>query len=367
MCKTRWLSSDMAVTAMMSEIIAVWSTLEHFANERNDAVAIGTLHLCREKTFVQVLYLLSAVLPHLTSLSLIFQGDQLNFAQVSASVACCNNAITGVREDQVVVANLERDWHLFADELGELSEKDRESTKRLTTAYCNALLDNLKDRFPEPEIVSAFIIFDPGYCPEKREERQKYGERELQILLDRFGDLLSDPERVKINWPAFVERLLMEPLSKCKGAAQVCGILGKDSFYKEAFPDIQKLATIALTIPLSTCWPERGFSSMLRIKSKSRNRLLDELLCALMSISINGPAQLDRGEAETIANKWLDKKRRRSVTERGTFNLQKLDRQVALSSSGAEDNICDDEDNCSSRLNDEVLTISEIEMDSFFL
>ena len=203
-----------------------------------------------------------------------------------------------------MIADLESDWHNFADELGELSDMDRESTKRMTVAYCNSLLlDNLKGRFPEPEVVSAlFIIFDPSYCPEKREEQQNYGEREMRILIDRFGDLLDDPERVKINWPAFVERLFMTPLSKYKGAAHVCAVLCKYAFYnKDAFPDIQKLATIALTVPLSTCWPERGFSTMLRIKLKSRNRLLDEMLCALMNISLNGPAQLDIEEAEEIA------------------------------------------------------------------
>ena len=94
--------------------------------------------------------------------------------------------------------------------------------------------------------------------------------------------------------------------SKCKGAAHVCAVLCKDAFYKDAFPDIQKLATIALTVSLSTCWPERGFSTMLRIKSKSRNRLLDEMLCALiMNIPLNGPAQLDSEEAEEFAGKWL--------------------------------------------------------------
>ena len=133
------------------------------------------------------IYLLSAVLPHLTILSLIFQGGKLNFFQVSTSVTWCNDAITRIRDDQVVIADLESDWHRFAEELGELGDRDRESTKRMTVAYCNSLLDNLKDRFPEPEVVSAFIIFDPSYCPEKRKER------EIRILIDRFGDLLDVP------------------------------------------------------------------------------------------------------------------------------------------------------------------------------
>ena len=39
-----------SMDAMMSKIIAVWSTLEHFADERSDAVAIGTLRLAKTST-----------------------------------------------------------------------------------------------------------------------------------------------------------------------------------------------------------------------------------------------------------------------------------------------------------------------------
>ena len=85
------------------------------------------------------------------------------------------------------------------------------------------------------------------------------------------------------------------------------------------------LANIALAIPLSTAWPERGFSTMARVKSKTRNRLLDITLSALLNISLNGPQELSSEAAGAIADKWLCKKKRRTVTERKLDKLNVTD------------------------------------------
>ena len=46
---------------------------------------------------------------------------------------------------------------------------------------------------------------------------------------------------------------------------------------------------IGLTIPMSTPWPERGFSMLKRIKASTRNRLLSQTVNTLVNISsING-------------------------------------------------------------------------------
>ena len=58
---------------MKAEIIPVWSTLQYYADEKNDATAIGLLRMIRTKQFVRCLYLLGEALPHLAVLSLIFR------------------------------------------------------------------------------------------------------------------------------------------------------------------------------------------------------------------------------------------------------------------------------------------------------
>ena len=77
-----------------------------------------------------------------------------------------------------------------------------------------------------------------------------------------------------------------------------------------------------MSIPLATAWPERGFSTLCRVKTKQRNRLLDITLNALINISINVPEQLTDEDAQKIAEKWQKTKDRRTVTVRALKALE---------------------------------------------
>ena len=92
------------------------------------------------------------------------------------------------------------------------------------------------------------------------------------------------------------------------------------------FPELHWLCCIALSIPLSTAWPERGFSTLCRVKTKQRNILLGVTLSA----SINGPAQLTDEDAQAVAKKWQTTKKQWQVTERAlkvvkSANLEDID------------------------------------------
>ena len=78
------------------------------------------------------------------------------------------------------------------------------------------------------------------------------------------------------------------------------------------------MAKIALTIPLATAWPERGFSALKRVKTQARNRIGNDLLSALLNVSMNGPEELSDEDALDIAKKWKEAKQRRVVTNRRT-------------------------------------------------
>ena len=102
----------------------------------------------------------------------------------------------------------------------------------------------------------------------------------------------------------------------CKDAGEVCSKIARDQVFQEMFPELHWLCCIALSIPLATAWPERGFSTLCRVKNKQRNRLLGATLNALMNVSINGPPQLTDENAKAVAEKWQNTKKRRQVTER---------------------------------------------------
>ena len=67
------------------------------------------------------------------------------------------------------------------------------------------------------------------------------------------------------------------------------------------YPEIFKLIKIAITVAFSTAWPELFFSTLKRVKSFMRNRLLN----AMMKIFLNGPHALSDEQANAIAENGL--------------------------------------------------------------
>ena len=56
----------------------------------------------------------------------------------------------------------------------------------------------------------------------------------------------------------------------------------RDKIFQEIFSELHLLCCIALSIPFAIAWPERGFSTTCRVKTKQRNKLLHVTLNALM-------------------------------------------------------------------------------------
>ena len=81
---TRWLSHEAAVTAIRRTLPSLMATLESEVAEKDDAVARGAPP---SYDFVATTYLLCDVLPHLTSLSLLFQKEDVDLSVVQLQVA----------------------------------------------------------------------------------------------------------------------------------------------------------------------------------------------------------------------------------------------------------------------------------------
>ena len=68
------------------------------------------------------------------------------------------------------------------------------------------------------------------------------------------------------------------------------------------FPNLHKLATICLSIPISTASAERSFSDMQLIKNYLRNHLTELSLSNLMKIVIESPEKLTDSDLEEIVD-----------------------------------------------------------------
>ena len=76
------------------------------------------------------------------------------------------------------------------------------------------------------------------------------------------------------------------------------------------FPNLAKLAAIGLLLPLSTVDCERGFSTLSRVKTDLRNKLINKTLNHLLVISIEGPNPADY-PYEQACSLWASWRNRR--------------------------------------------------------
>lgn len=84
---TRWLPHDQAVTATRCTLPSLLTILKRVVVEKHDAVACGLVHAIKCYKFVATIYLLSDVLPLLSTLSLVFQKEDVDLCMVKPLVA----------------------------------------------------------------------------------------------------------------------------------------------------------------------------------------------------------------------------------------------------------------------------------------
>ena len=76
------------------------------------------------------------------------------------------------------------------------------------------------------------------------------------------------------------------------------------------FPNLSKIASICLIIPVSTASVERSFSEMKLIKTRLRKSLSEGRLSQLMRIGIEAPEKLIDDDLDAILEVWNGKPRR---------------------------------------------------------
>ena len=166
-----------------------------------------------------------------------------------------------------------------------------------TNSFTNC--QNFGERFPENDknIISAFAVL--GLKPLgflNREEVAQWGNDKLETLIEQFGkekvrgDVVSppiiEPEEVRLEWSSLKTLVVSEGYPRSSmGKLWNCII----TYHRDAFPNMIKLAQVALTAPIHTCDCERGFSLQNRSKTSLRNRLGSERLKQLMTIVLEGP------------------------------------------------------------------------------
>ena len=155
--------------------------------------------------------------------------------------------------------------------------------------YIDKVIENLEDRFPDDELLSALdTIFNPESALKSSQSSESstvfgiYGDSAVTTLSDHFKTTVTKTSLEK-EWMGF-KHILCSKLSIAKNS-NVMSTLSTDSTLSSLYPSLSKIASIALSIPVSTASCERGFSTMNRIKTDLRNRLTSETLDKLIRLS----------------------------------------------------------------------------------
>lgn len=76
--------------------------------------------------------------------------------------------------------------------------------------------------------------------------------------------------------------------------------------YQHLVPGLLYLAELCLSLPVSNTWPERGASAVKRIKTQMRSKLKNDMLGALLHITLNGPAVKESDQLiQATIKEWI--------------------------------------------------------------
>ena len=172
-------------------------------------------------------------------------------------------------------------------------------------------------------VVCAFAIFNGNAIPNRgTAEFVSYGLKEIGTLSNHYfpGDkeaqqqVKAEWEKLKYDLLLWKEQIPQELDNITPTEWSLKRLLSMRTEYGHFYPKLVWIAEIILSLPKSNAWPERGASAVKRIKSRLRSSMTNQMLEALLHISINGPPV---GEAQELVKEaveaWSNAKKRRKL------------------------------------------------------
>ena len=151
-------------------------------------------------------------MPHLSQLSRLFQQRCIDFSQLHTHISNTICVLETLKTQDG--PNLKKLETVFTEELSTfritVKERDPENfRKNVREAYIDAIVANIKSRFPDMTIITSFGIFDPSKTPAKSSESfTQYREDQLEVLIQHFGESYLD----KNEW-IYTKQLLTDSFS----------------------------------------------------------------------------------------------------------------------------------------------------------
>ena len=287
-------------------------------------------------SFIASVYVLRSVLPILSSLSKVFQSGTIDFSHICPSLQYTIDKLKEIADNQTPIVELKKDLS-EGGRLSELqlnaTENQIEKTSSMLRKYTESLISNIEKRFSDSlEILKAFDIFNPFSVPERETlEFTVYGNEHIETMINNFFKDLeeSKKEEIRVEWKKLKYNFLQwkkemtlvseehdskSPVKLSPTQKVLQKILQKRVDFNVFFPHLVFLAEVCQSIPVSNAWPERGASTVKRLKTQFRSRLKQDMMTSLMTIAINGSEIGKENEiVKTSVQKWRSNKNRQKL------------------------------------------------------
>ena len=277
-CTTRWLSFDASVKAVYADYLALIHTLNNLKD--HDATSLGLFTKVKDVKFIGTVYILSEVLPHLSTISKAFQKGAVDFSQIAPTIEYTKGQLHDAVQTKSPInrlkVDLQEDGRLGLLDMN-ASEHQYQGLENLLCSYVDALRANIDKRFQESlPVVSAWSIFDPLKVPNKDHPGFKlYGKSQVQTIAEHFTSSMpanqkrSVQEEMKTEFAKLKYDMLtwkQDLPAECNPSESPCKVtaiewcLQRICSLSHFHPKISNVADIMLSTPVLNAWPERGAS-----------------------------------------------------------------------------------------------------------
>lgn len=328
----RWIAFFEAVSA----VYKCWQSLITFFKNHDDSKARLFRKTLADYKFIAMISMLMDILPAVAQVSMMLQKQDVDIAVTNAALSNLKDRIKLAKKGNThyqseLLAKLEKKKDkdgitkevVYKGHKLDFGKRLKETSKEIDNvrmAFCDNLAKNIDDRFPKAELSVATSFSVLSMRPLSflsKEEQESYGNKELQVLIDHYGeaaksgDIISDPliDKVKCQeeW-SLAKKIVMEQRYP-RDSTKILWKLLFD-FHKDVLPNMIILSNLALIMPYQTADCERGFSCQNGIKTARRNRLKEKSLNVLMTIKCEGES-VGEHNFKSAAYTWKTKKDRR--------------------------------------------------------
>ena len=318
---TRWLSMSNVVHNLHQILFSVIDALnDDMINAENsrDKARVSQLIDNLDPNFIISTMFLADLMYILSKMIKIFQRDHIDLSEVKNSLETTISAIEAqfVGRDNIlptygtILHQYMEDNNILSDHLPSFISK-----------FAKAIIKALQNRFPNSGIYNALRIFDPKFLPQRESDIAYYGDNEIKMLVEYFGnDRLSDSGE---NFPAYfnetdlkqewgVVKQIMKSVRSFDFVKAWEHIWSTKPYFIQDYPIIFRLVKLALMISLSNAHVERVFSHHKLTKTKLRNRMNEDTLNMHLMIFSNGPDDFHNFDWDCAYDYWANQHIRRA-------------------------------------------------------